>query len=341
MAKNTPHLRLLAVGMLILPLAAQANFVNFEVPVAKGLAVANPAGGGTFVIACNADDNAVLVIDAATAAVLARVAVGQAPVSVTYDAATSRIYTANFIGDSVSAIDFPLPATSPPQARLAGTFWVGDAPTDVRVDAGSGLVLVVVSGSSELAAFSPATFVAGGRETVGVPNGTGGFAAVMAMPWRLLQRPSGEFVVLGQRSGSHVDSVFFPIMTSVGLDLVERNLQPPGSTTSVPMPAALANGPVPPTLGTSNMGMALAPDGRLYVVGNDARNDLVGGEPVLSTHPTGFVESGLWAARAANCLGAREFGGVVPLPWSPPCKARAALEAPDNNIAGGPFWSSR
>jgi len=47
------------------------------------------------------------------------------------------------------------------------------------------------------------------------------------------------------------------------------------------------------------------------------------------------------AARAANCLRAREFGGVVPLPWSRPRQARAALEAPDNNIAGGPFWSSR
>jgi len=56
-------------------------------------------------------------------------------------------------------------------------------------------------------------------------------------------------------------------------------------------------------------------------------------------YPSGQVL--LWAARAANCLGAREFGGVVPLPWSPPCQARAALEAPDNNIAGGPFWSSR
>jgi len=27
------------------------------------------------------------------------------------------------------------------------------------------------------------------------------------------------------------------------------------------------------------------------------------------------------AARAANCLSAREFGGVVPLPWSRPRRA--------------------
>jgi len=50
----------------------------------------------------------------------------------------------------------------------------------------------------------------------------------------------------------------------------------------------------------------------------------------------------LWAARAANARAARE---IQPGPQSRHARrirhARAALEAPDNNIAGGPVWSAR
>jgi len=49
-----------------------------------------------------------------------------------------------------------------------------------------------------------------------------------------------------------------------------------------------------------------------------------------------------WAARAANARASRE---IQPGPQARHARrirhARAALEAPDNNIAGGPIWSAR
>jgi len=49
----------------------------------------------------------------------------------------------------------------------------------------------------------------------------------------------------------------------------------------------------------------------------------------------------LGAASAANHRAARKFGDGVDLPWRSSRSFRAALEAPDNNIAGGPVWSAR
>jgi len=72
------------------------------------------------------------------------------------------------------------------------------------------------------------------------------------------------------------------------------------------------------------------------------RNPNVGRPGV--TPPLAPGTSSLDAGSAGVLTLTRDAGGevgVVPLPWSRPRQARAALEAPDNNIAGGPFWSSR
>jgi len=68
--------------------------------------------------------------------------------------------------------------------------------------------------------------------------------------------------------------------------------------------------------------------------------NLLHGDGILAVFAAGLVFN--WAARAANARAARE---IQPGPQARHARrirhARAALEAPDNNIAGGPSWSAR
>jgi hypothetical protein len=275
----------LAQCVFIASADAQGKFVNFETPVVKGVTIAQPTSGGVFAIVCNPDDNSISVIDASTSQfVVPRQPVGLGPTRAVYDAAHSRILTVNNIGDSVSIVDFPL-AGGVLQTRLQRTFQVGDAPTDIVIDPASGFLCVLLSGSSEFKAFDDqGQFAVGALLTPRYFGDQTQPATVMKLAWRMDLRSNGKFLVLNQLGGSRLPNTA-PNIFEAGLDLIEYT--PPSTMKSVAGNAAT------PTLGTSNMGMALAPNDTLFVVGNDAQN-FQDGDANLKVMSTGFVQSRLW-----------------------------------------------
>ncbi|MEM7246009.1 MAG: hypothetical protein AAF533_11750 [Acidobacteriota bacterium] len=249
---------------------AQGGFTNFELPMVHGVTVA-PVGSRTFVAACNPEDNSVTLIDAVTDQVAQRIPVGLGPVSVKFDAPTSRLYTANLLGDSITIIELADAATPGTVLRTMG---VGDEPTDLafRRPSGSAPELWVTLGSSSrLIRVDPDSLGLLDEVTVVDPS-----LRVMKYPYRL--EIQGGFAYI--------------------LNLFGRSRAASG---------ALANGfellrwdfaaglvPVSELLGSSHLGMRISSDGTIYVVGNDARNDIQG-EPALRVAATGFVESHVWA----------------------------------------------
>ena len=125
------------------PLLAQGieDYLNFEAPVHRGLAVTNITladGDIDVLLACNPQDNSVEVWTAtATPTFLLRVPVGQAPVTVVVkptqlENGGRRCYTANWLGDSITRFDLlPSEAGAVIRARVEQSTWVGDEPVDI------------------------------------------------------------------------------------------------------------------------------------------------------------------------------------------------------------------
>ncbi|MEZ5964657.1 MAG: hypothetical protein R3F56_12480 [Planctomycetota bacterium] len=277
--------------------AAQAPFVNFEIPTVKGLTVV-PLPLTTYVVVCNADDNSLTLVDAATGAVVQqRLAVGMGPVSAFWDASTNCLYTANFIGDSVSMVDID-PTQSPP-ARLRQTMNLqtidngilreADEPTDLVVRPGTNLLYVLLASTGRIATFdrtslAPVPILPGATvswtpiyDRLPGPSNT----RVMKYPWRMLLSGSNQVVILNQEGGTNA---IISGTNQTDFDMVAWDFA--GTLTSLGK-----------SLGTTNMGMARRSNGELLVVGSVARNDKKG-ESTLRTMATGFVESWLWQVPA-------------------------------------------
>jgi YVTN family beta-propeller protein len=81
------------------------------------------------------------VIDGASNAVTATVAVGTSPIGVAVNATTNRIYVANYISNTVSVIDGASNA-------VTATVAVGTSPVGVAVNATANRIYVANTGSN-------------------------------------------------------------------------------------------------------------------------------------------------------------------------------------------------
>ncbi|HMQ24198.1 MAG TPA: hypothetical protein PKE00_17040, partial [Planctomycetota bacterium] len=112
----------------------RSSYLNFETPQVKPITVAR-IGGRDWLLCCNTPDNSLEIYDCETNGRIDRIAVGLEPVSVKWNAALSRAYTTNMVGDSVSVISLTVNAQGRLVPRLDRTEWVGDEPMDIEFSA--------------------------------------------------------------------------------------------------------------------------------------------------------------------------------------------------------------
>ncbi len=288
-----------------LPAQGATAYFNVESPQVKAIAVAT-LNGHDYLLVCNTPDNAVEVYDTVGNALLASVRTGAEPVSVTWDATTSRFFTADFLGDSVTSVELVPNGGNPPSVRLRRTEWVGDEPMHVGVLPG-GILAVTLSSMSQLALVDPTTL-----------QSVFGFAIDLlddyANPRRAVKEPRALFTagplvaVLNHKGGK----AGLSIGSAYDFDLWWANL----ATGTV---GTLGN------LGTTNFNLQLANNGDVFVVGTDADLALVG-EGAARVAPTGFVQTVLYRVRglggtspqiAARDLGRQTTSGALGNPVTP------------------------
>jgi 6-phosphogluconolactonase (cycloisomerase 2 family) len=319
MLTRTSSAPLAAVWALAASVAAQATYVNFETPQVKPIALAT-VGGTEFLLACNTPDDSVEIYDPNTASpatapvFVARVPVGQGPASVRFDPETACFYTANYVGDSVTKVQLANPAGTL-QWSLIATKPVGESPADLALSADGTTLFVTLADASRLATLDSTTLdptVAPATLTTTTVAGTFGVKEP-----RRIEVHNGARWILNMKGGN-LHSPWLPTGTPGGnsatYDLDLWTFDPTTSTTRV------GSG-----LGTTNAGMAFGADGRLYVVGSMARNEVLD-EPnlqALAVTGTGFVESWLWVvdptSATLSVLSARDLnrntaGGVIAKP---------------------------
>ena len=310
-------LAVIVLNLRAAPTAAQGEFVNFEVHPVSGLAVAqSPGGWYRFLLVCNTPDNSIYIYRIGNGNLnndflefVQRVPVGLAPVSVKYVQDEKAFYTANYIGDSVTKVDFP--SSTPPLvdvflARVNRTVRVGDSPTDLAYNSVTDALEVVLSVPGQVLPLDMDTLeqlpFAG---AVAIPDALGfddrvfNFANldVMKEPRRILYGADDRKHVLALRGDNGFDpesprlSALYPDNGGFGFDLYTINYSVASRQ------ASFQRNP----FGSINLGLAAAGDD-LFVTSGEARNDrpgkaahraaALGGTSTWS--PTGFVESRLY-----------------------------------------------
>ncbi len=267
----------LALGGLIAlpnPATSQGEAVNYEVMPVNPMDLAR-VGGETYLLACNTADNSVEIYNARTLAFVQRVPVGLRPVTVKWHPTLSAFYTANFLGDTISAVLLTQSGDGPPVATLERTDITGDEPTDIAISEDGTVLFVSCNGSSSMAwhsAFSlaPLGDLAGLRITLSMSLFDPQAPIALKNPRRILAHDD-KLIAMGQRGGNSSEYDFDVWSISL-LNLHEEAIAGMGST---------------------NWNMKPGPDGRYYAVGAMARNEIVG-ESELRDLPTGFVRSELY-----------------------------------------------
>src|SRR5690606_37349990 len=259
-----------------LPAQGATSYYNVESPQGKAIAIAT-VQGHDYLLVCNTPDNSVEVYDTVGNGLVGTVRTGAEPVSVTWDPATSRFYTADFLGDSVTVAELVPDGNNPPRVLLRRTEWVGDEPTHVAVLPG-GALAVTLSSMSALAVVDPNTLqpVFGGALDLLDDYGTPRMAVKDP---RVIATAGPLVVVLNQRGGKAGIS----FGAAYDFDLWVLDL-------SAGAVRALGG------LGTTNFSMQFAANGDLFVAGTDAQIGLVG-EPAARNAPTGFVQTMLYRVR--------------------------------------------
>lgn len=322
----------LAAGALALaaggPLAAQGTgvqFVNFEAPAHKPIAVVN-VGEVPYLLVANGPDNSVELYTTnqpptglAPHQFIQRIAVGQRPVTVavkerpTEDGAR-QVYVANWLGDSVTVFDLVprLGATPPVLVRMVGTEPVGDEPVGITflpenpndpatLPGGSlhELVFVTFSAQQGWGMFRPGTLLpvinpaTAHLELLTPGDPTFGVRDPRAIAWAPPPAGGGayqdEVWILNFRGGNNPGVYDLDLWGTD--DLVNAVVN---ETSTLPTHGGF---------GTTNFNMAFARNGDLWVVGILARNrdpaltpsfiDAVG-EPIhqaMAVNETGFTVS--------------------------------------------------
>lgn len=259
---------------VVCPLApAQDEFVNFETGGVRPITVARVAGHD-YLLVCNTPDDSVEIYDTHDLRFVARVAVGQRPVTVAWHPAIPRFYTCDSLGDSISAVRLQPDGNGGIDTFLEWTQPVGDEPTDIGFTPDGMFMLVTNSGENSVALLD-SVFV---QPLLGFGNGIDLAYPLFGAPsGRVLDEPRRVFfagatlLVLGHKGGN---------TAAFDFDVLSANLV-------TGLQSAIGG------LGSINSNMLEGPDGRVYAVGTRARNEVLG-EPALRVLPTGFVESHLW-----------------------------------------------
>jgi len=280
------------LGFLAGPALAQGDFVNFEIHPFRGLAVAT-VDQRAFVLACNTPDHTLNVIDTVTNSIVATVPTGLSPVSVCWDGVRNRAYVANFVGDSVTSVEIRAQGGGV-QTKLLGTKNVGDEPSDVTVAPGGASIAVTLMGESSVVELDPNTLSQTAATWMTVPllarTAAPPIGAAYAMKHPISVLNDGtNLLVLNQRGGNFFDSTTGQRLQAE-LHLASYS---PSNLGGAQFLANQFGGSSTGSLGSSNMAMERAADGRIFVAGSRARNDVVG-KGALSALVDGFVESYLY-----------------------------------------------
>ncbi len=268
-------------------LSAQGSFVNYEDPQVKPVTIATIESGERrlrVALICNTPDNSVEIYSAVSPfQFLARVGVGQSPVTVRWNELNGRFYTANYLGDSVTAVRLELGAT-PGTVRpiIERTTFVGDQPTDIVFVQNNTQAIVGLDGRSgvavlnlaDLSTISPLTLL----EVVDAA-GTG-INLLAKMPRTLAALSDDRFYALNHLGGD-IDS---PPVFDMGMYVFDPNNPPPGTS---------GNFYAVGDIGSINFNFAINGRGtRMFVASQIARNEAVGVDAVAAQQ-TGFVQTWL------------------------------------------------
>ncbi len=280
----------------------RTDYFNVESPQVHPIEVFRLAGHD-YLAVCNTRDNSVEIWDTVEKPVmrrLARIRVGLEPVSIRYYAETRRLYTANFLGDSVSiiALDASTSANGL-QARLERTTWVGDEPLDIAFHStdspahpytffvthmaldGFGwrdaLTLEPIQGRELVAAK-----VTLGFDTDDPPDGRDDEFIDLALkePRTALVR-DGQLLLLATKGGN----------TAFDFDVYCESLENHGQDARA---TSRVTG-----LGSAGFNMVFDSRGRLLVVGAEALNQTLQNEDEAREAPTGFVKSTFYVVEDA------------------------------------------
>ena len=257
------------------------DYYNVESPQVKPIAIARVAGHD-YLLVCNTPDNSVEIYDTHTNGFVTRVRTGAEPVSVEFNPVTQRLYTANFLGDSVTVASLSAAGTSAPlQALFETTQHVGDEPADIAFSSDGSQVLVTLSSRSSVRVLDAVTLAP-------VPPldmmflATSSPTAAVKEPRAIVVAPQtgsalGRMIVANAKGGKTASGFFSYDMDLWSMDL---NAGPSSVTTTG-------------ALGTTHHGLAVASNGDLWVCGTDALFPGIG-VAGHAAQPTGFVRSMLW-----------------------------------------------
>jgi hypothetical protein len=278
----------IVLGLTCAPLRAQgrADYLNVESPQVSPIALAT-VGTRQILLVCNTPDNSIEIWDTdesilpAGARFLARQRVGLEPVSV--HVSGDRFWTANFLGDSVTAGQL-LIVNGQVEARILATAEVGDEPMDVAFfsDGGNGTILVSLNttsaltwlDASRLVPRDPAFPVSPLVEPTGAPpHGLKEPHAVRVF--------GGRVYALAFKGGvTHSSSTH-------DLDILSGAL--PGVLGQpLSFDRSIAK------LGSTNFNMRFASNGNLWAVGGEALNFDNETGPDVEAESSGFVQSTLY-----------------------------------------------
>lgn len=262
----------------------RTDYLNFETPQVKPITVAR-IDGHDYILACNTPDNSVEVWDTdesilpPSSRFLLRIPVGLEPGSVIFSSVTGCLYTTDFLSDSVSCVQ--LTATLTPTAPLAFERKVianvGDEPVHLALAANDTKLVVAFMSSHSVAVLDAATLL---PSTPVVSTQVSALGTPGSPVWALREPRTvvvdGEFAYVIGHKGGHLAIA----TTNYDYDLAKIDL-------ATGLVVAWTGG-----LGTTNSNLSLGGDGKLYVVGGMARNEL-SVTAFATSAPFGFVESQL------------------------------------------------
>ena len=269
-----------AIAVLALSSAAPAQSVqgyyNVESQQVRPITVAT-VGGHDFLLVCNTPASTVEIYDTNNNSFRTAIPTGAEPVSVTWSPALQRLYTANFLGDSVTSASLTFNSlTNVLTATLLRTDFVGDEPNHVAVRPGETQLWVTLGSMSAVAVVDPTTLlpIAPGFNRIDLLDAAG--TKAVKEPRTVLFQGTNAFI-LNHRGGKVTDA----LPTTYDLDVWRQDTTTNAITTFGGM-------------GTTNFNMVLASNGDLYVVGTDAQFDQAVDEPGVANMLGGFAQTFLY-----------------------------------------------
>ena len=267
------------------PAQGRADYFDVESPQVSPIALAT-VGTRKVLLVCNTPDNSIEIWDTdetitpASGRFIQRQRVGLEPVSV--QAQGDRFWTANFLGDSVTAGKLEL-VNGQVRARLTATAEVGDEPMDIAFydDAGTRTIFVTLHTSNAIAWLDADTLIArdaaNPRSNLVQPSGSPPHG--LNEP-RALRVFGNRIYALAFKGGvTHASSTH-------DLDVLSSALPAVGTPPSFGVSIA--------TMGSTNFNMRFSSGGELWAVGGEARNFDNDTGPAVAAEPSGFVQSTLY-----------------------------------------------